>query len=362
MNTEIVSPNGPASTAGRWFAGVNLTRRFVLGLAAAGLTSHSWLEYAGAAEAYLPQAGENHVGFRKLKVTYTGSDKTERERAVLLWYPTPAAAQLHSYRGQVGFVAPDAEVVAAKHPLVVFSHGYLGSADQSIFLLEGLARRGYVVAAINHADGLLNKREKPITIPNFANAASWNEDKFRDRREDVVALLDLLLVENQKAGSGLHQRIDSAAIGAAGHSLGGYTSLGLIGAWEKSREPRIKAAAVLSPYTLPYHTQGNIADVTAPVLFQGGTLDWGITPLIPGVYKKLAGPKYYVVLKNETHLGWTNLISLGKTTTECVSGGNAELMLGFTAAFFDRHLRGSKECPLLDAKHERLSSYEFAVK
>jgi len=362
MNAEIVAASAPDQTSGGWFTGLNLRRRFLLGLAAAGLTSQSWLEYAVAAEAYLPQRGENHVGFRKLTVQYTGGDKTVRERDVLMWYPTPAAAKLHSYRGQIGFVAPDAEVDAAKHPLVVFSHGYLGSADQSIFLLEGLARRGYVVAAITHADGLLNKREKPITIPNFANAASWNEDKFRDRREDVVALLDHLLDENDKSGSNLHRRIDAASIGAAGHSLGGYTSLGLIGAWKKSREPRIKAAAVLSPYTLPYHTQGSIAEVTTPVMMQGGTLDWGITPLIPGVYKKLAGPKYYLVLKNETHLGWTNLISLGKTTTECVSAGNAELMLAYTAAFFDRHLRAAKECPLLDAQHDRLSSYECAVK
>ncbi|QDU30408.1 Alpha/beta hydrolase family protein [Anatilimnocola aggregata] len=345
----------------RWLGGFNLTRRVVLGFAAAGLTSQSWLAYAGAAEAYLPQAGENHVGYRKLIVKYRGTDMTDRERVVLLWYPTTAPARLHSYRGQVGFVAPDAEISPAKHALILFSHGFLGSADQSIFLLEGLARKGYMVAAIAHADGLLNKREKPLTVPNFADARSWNEDKFRDRREDVVALLDHLLAANNQADDDLHQRIDSAAIGISGHSLGGYTSLGLIGAWEKSRDPRIKAAVALSAYTLPYHSQGNIGEVKTPVMLQGGTLDWGITPLLPGVYKKLAGPKYYLVLKNETHLGWTNFISLGKTTTECVAGGNAELMLGYTAAFFDRHLRGADECPLLDRKHDRLSSYEFAV-
>jgi hypothetical protein len=95
-------------------------------------------------------------------------------------------------------------------------------------------------------------------------------------------------------------------------------------------------------------------------MFQGGTLDWGITPLVPGAYKKLTGPKYYLVLKNETHFGWTNLIALGKTTTDAVNSGNAELMLDYSVAFFDRHVRGEKDEKLLDEKNAKLSSYEFA--
>lgn len=69
-----------------------------------------------------------------------------------------------------------------------------------------------------------------------------------------------------------------------------------------------------------------------------------------------------LVLKNETHFGWTNLIALGKTTTEAVSGGNAELMLDYSVAFFDRHLRGKKDALLLDEKNAKLSSYEYAGK
>lgn len=311
---------------------------------------------------YLPAAGENHVGFQKLSLTYEGSDKTERARSVMLWYPTSTAAKQHNYRGQVGFVAEGAEVSRDKHPVILFSHGFLGGPDQSIFLTEGLARRGYIVAAIGHADGLLAKREKPIPAPNFTDGKSWTEDKFRDRREDVVALLDRLLKRNAEKDSPWQGRIDAAAIGVAGHSLGGYTALGLIGGWEKSKEERIRAALALSPYTMPYHTQGNLAEVNTPVMFQGGTFDWGITPLVPNVYKRLTGPKYYLVLKNETHFGWTNLIALGKTTTDAISSGNAELILDYSVAFFDRHLRGKKDATILDEKNVRLSSYEFEGK
>lgn len=309
---------------------------------------------------YSPAEGENHVGFRKTSITYEGTDKTSRTRSVQIWYPTSATAVQHNYRGQVGYVAVDGAVSGGEHPVILFSHGFLGVPDQSIFLTEGLARRGYIVAAVTHADSLLAKREKPIPTPNFADAKSWTEDKFRDRREDLVALLDHLLKENRQADSAWKGHVHQTAIGVAGHSLGGYTALGLIGGWEKSKDKRIKAALALSPYAHPYHTQGNLADVSTPVMFQGGTLDWGITPLVPGAYKKLTGPKYYLVLKNETHFGWTNLIALGKTTTEAVSSGNAQLMLDYSVAFFDRHVRGEHDEKLLDEKNAKLSSYEFA--
>lgn len=316
---------------------------------------------AAETKTYEPQPGENHVGFRKTSITYEGTDASRRTRQAVIWYPSAVAAQEHSYRGQTGYVAAEAEVAAGSHPLILFSHGFLGAADQSIFLTEGLARRGYIVASIAHADGLLQKREKPIPPTNFSDPKSWNEDKFRDRREDIVALLDHLLAESGQASSVWSGRINAAAVGMSGHSLGGYTTLGLIGGWQKSTEPRIKAALAMSPYTAPYHAQGNLADVKIPVMFQGGTFDWGVTPLIPPVYKKLAGAKYYLVLKNENHFGWTNLATLGKTTTEVVKGGNVQLMLDYSAAFFDRHLRGVVDAKLLDEQNPRLSSYEFAT-
>jgi predicted dienelactone hydrolase len=171
-----------------------------------------------------------------------------------------------------------------------------------------------------------------------------------------------LLEQNKAADSAWKGRVDVAAVGVAGHSLGGYTALGLIGGWKQATDKRFRAALALSPYSAPYHTQGELAGVEVPVMCQGGTLDIGITPFVPATYKKLTGPKYYLVLKNETHFGWTNLIALGKTTTDVVSDGNAELMLDYSVAFFDRHLRGEKDAKLLDEKHARLNSYEFVGK
>src|SRR5262245_25402644 len=164
----------------------------------------------------------HHAGFRKFDITYKGGD-AERKRTVFLWYPTPTEARRYDYRYQIGLVAADAAILEQKNPLILFSHGLLGAGDQTIFLMEALARKGYIVAAVNHADSLAQKRTKPIAFPNFIDAKSWDDGKFRDRQEDLKALLDRLLEQNRQPDSFLRQRIDEKKIGAAGHSLGGYT-------------------------------------------------------------------------------------------------------------------------------------------
>lgn len=298
------------------------------------------------------------AGFRKFAISYKAADE-ERRRDVFLWYPSAKAAERHNYFGQVGFVAVNADVAEGSHPVILFSHGFLGAGDQTIFLMEAFARRGYIVASLNHADSLLQKRTKPIEPPKFADAKNWTDQKFRDRRDDMAALLDDLLELNSKKGTYLHEHLDEDKIGACGHSLGGYTVLGLAGAWDSWRDERIKAVLAMSPYSMPFLTQGSVAEIKVPVMIQGGTLDFGITPFQPPIYDKLPGPKYLLVLKNETHFGWTNLISLGKTTTDVVKEGNAQLMTDYSVAFFERHLcaKRGKATELLNQKNPRLDLY-----
>ena len=102
--------------------------------------------------------------------------------------------------------------------------------------------------------------------------------------------------------------------------------------------PLTLAALLLSPYAMPYLRGSNLGSIKTPVMLQGGTLDLGITPLLRGVYTPLPGPKYYLVLKNETHFAWTNLISLGQQNnfrTQVVLGAGLSVLL---AAAFDAAL------------------------
>jgi Predicted dienelactone hydrolase len=303
-------------------------------------------------------ADEIHAGFRKTTLEYQAGGE-ERKRNVQLWYPTTTVAERYSYHPQIGLAAPEAAVLDRPNPLILFSHGYLGVADQTIFLTEELARRGYIVAGLNHADSLFERREKPLPPPNFGRPETWDDAKYRDRKEDLVALLDHLLKLNDEKDSWLFHRIDPKQIGALGHSLGGYTVLGLVGGWDSWRDERIKACVALSPYSLPFVRSPKASEkgIRVPVMFQGGTLDFGITPFIGPLYEKLPAPKYFLTLKSETHFGWTNFASLGQTTTECIKKGNPELITNYTAAFFDCHLRGQPAAELLTKDNERLQSF-----
>jgi predicted dienelactone hydrolase len=296
------------------------------------------------------------VGLRKTAFTYQPKDEPQRKRKVTLWYPTTGKDQPYDYVGLKGFATPDGPVAPGAHPVILFSHGYRGVGAQTIFLMEAFAREGYIVAAVDHADALTEKQQKPFDLASFFKVHTWNSSKYRDRRDDLAALLDHLFELNGDRDSFLFERVDKKAIGAAGHSLGGYTVLGTIGGWPDWRDERIRAALLLSAYTLPFAK--TLSTVETPVMLQGGTNDWGITPFLQAAYEGLAGPKYYLVLKNANHFEWTNFIMGGKTTTELVKQGNAKRITDYSIAFFNCHLRG-EAAELLRKKADGLESYQF---
>lgn len=303
-------------------------------------------------------ADQAHAGYSKqLQFAYESKGGEKRERSILLWYPTVQEEKEIKYQGQRGMAAVDAPVKEGRHPLVIFSHGFWGAADQSVFLMEALARAGYVVASVHHNDAIPNQEKTPVEMPNFLNAKAWEDDKFFDRREDMVALLDAVLERDSREDSLLHGRIDRDAIGAAGHSLGGYTVLGMAGARDSWSDDRIKAALLLSPYILPYFHNGRVEKVEVPIMFQGGTLDIGITPFLKGLYEKLGCAKYYLILKGVDHFGWTDFNSAGRTTTEALEEGFPKLIADYGVAFFDQHLRGEDRQAALPEKEEDLHAW-----
>jgi dienelactone hydrolase len=292
-------------------------------------------------------------------MSYEPSDGGRITRELFVWYPGSTPEERFDYAGQIGFAAKDGVAAERRFAAVVFSHGFLGAGDQSIFLTENLARMGYVVVAPNHADASTRRRSR-IEPPRFADPCRWDDQKYADRRADIVAVLDWLSAENSRGDSFLYRRIDTERIGAVGHSLGGYAVLGLAGLRASWREPRIRAVVGLSPYVLPYLCADAKGLAETPILLQGGTFDWGITPSLDGFYARLPAPKYFLVLKGENHFGWTNLIALGKTTTQAVQSGNARWMTGYTLAFLDQYLNGHDRSSVLERGNRALHSFEFA--
>ncbi len=254
------------------------------------------------------------------------------------------------------------------YPLILFSHGFTGCDTQSILLVEALADAGYFVLAPNHPDawcgsarekegwypGKLFEKlhstpsEKPFNFPDV-----WSDATYKNRAADLKAILDAVLA----AGTFEGVPIDSNRIGVAGHSLGGYTALGVAGAWPSWKDPRIKAVLGLSPYCAPFLKKGNLAHLDVPVMYQGGTMDVTITPMVRragGAYDLNSTPKYYVEFGGAGHFAWTNL-----------NEKYQPLIAEYAVAFFDCYLKGitgALDSIIANPRPEGVSSFRALVK
>jgi predicted dienelactone hydrolase len=222
------------------------------------------------------------------------------------------------------------------YPVILFSHGFAGCATQSVFLTEALAQAGYFVLAPNHRDAgcgpgqqgqLFAKLSTMRSEQPFHRPASWTEATYRDRGADLEAILDTILKDNLFQGA----QIDSNRIGLAGHSLGGYTVLALAGAWPSWKDRRVKAVLAVSPFCAPFIIKGSLGHLDVPVMYQGGTLDIGVTPYVRrpgGAYDLTSAPKYFVDFGGAGHFAWTNLNKLYQSIID-----------DYAIAFFDRYLK-----------------------
>jgi predicted dienelactone hydrolase len=290
-------------------------------------------------------------------------------KVIAVWYPTTAPAAQYAYSANFsGTVARDAApstVCGKPVPLVVFSHGDLGCGLQSIAFTEELARHGYVVAAPDHADALLCHIVPPSAPrphrpaqPNFLKPESWSDATFRNRRDDVEATIDALLADGD-----FQPVIDPQSIGAAGHSLGGYTVVGMAGGWPSWADPRIRAVLALSPYIMPFQVKKTLGSIRIPLMYQGGTLDIGITPFLQGAtgaYRNANPPAFFVELKRAGHFAWANCGG-AHTTASCLATKiNARLIDEYGIAFFDAYLK-RRAAPILSQKNPELADFQFKL-
>lgn len=212
-------------------------------------------------------------------------------------------------------------------PLILFSHGFGGCSTQSKFLTKALADAGYVVVAPNHKDASCRQgeRQKP-TLP-FREPEAWTQETYYDRGEDIRHLLDGL-----KQDKTWNARIDWAKIGLAGHSLGGYTMLGVAGGWPKWKMGGISAVLAVSPFATPYIEKKMLKDIHVPVMYQGGTRDFGVTPHLRekgGAYDQTP-TAWYVEFEGAGHYAWTDLQT-----------DHQRLIDAYSIAFFNHTLKGA---------------------
>lgn len=258
------------------------------------------------------------------------------------------------------------EAKEEKLPLVIFSHGWAGSARQSVFLCQAIADAGYFVAAPNHADAVVGRTPSEIVMdkrlqggalirrlknsfenqsgegegvqdaafPKFFDYEEWTDATQRNRADDVGMTL-LWATKDAPWAS----KVDAAKVGLVGHSLGGYTVLGLVGGWPSWMDECYQCVLALAPYTNPYIFNRSLGAVRVPVMIQVGTLDPGIFPYVTdteGTYAQLGGKKYLLTLLAGTHYSFTDAGVL-----------QHEVIVKYALAFLDENLKGKAAEPLL---------------
>jgi predicted dienelactone hydrolase len=174
--------------------------------------------------------------------------KRDRTLMVDLWYPADVAADASAevYSGSLpaeppappthftipGIAVRDAKPVAGRFPLVIVSHGYSNESVALSWLTENLASKGYVVAAIRHAD-------PPITdLSKFA-------ELLLCRPLDIAFVATTL--QRSLADEG---RIDPSRVALIGYSMGGYGVLTTAGGELDPASPLVKLVpgGLLTPY------------------------------------------------------------------------------------------------------------------
>jgi predicted dienelactone hydrolase len=259
--------------------------------------------------------------------------------------PAQDVAQFKLAGRDVALWKPSGPAPETGYPIIVFSHGFGGCNTQSTFLMEALAHAGYLVLAPNHKDARcrnaqqgeeqwypgkrLRRRRSRRPQQPFRKYEKWTDATYKDRAADIRAVLDAVLRGSSFQGLA----IDRSRIGIAGHSLGGYTALGLAGAWPSWKDARFKAVLALSPFSSPYISRGALGKMNVPVMYQGGTRDLGVTPTVKrasGAYDLSSPPKYLVEFDGAGHLAWTNLV---KTYQPLIDA--------YSVAFFNHYLKGA---------------------
>lgn len=148
-----------------------------------------------------------------------------------------------------------------KFPLVIVSHGYVGSRYLMTYLTENLASKGYVVVSIGHTDS------------TFKDANAFHSTLL-NRAKDIKFVLNEMAGLN---GNPLGGIIDSDNTGIIGYSMGGYGVLNVGGAgysdgaagffgqmtggstainslvasneaYQNSIDPRVKAVVAFAPW------------------------------------------------------------------------------------------------------------------
>jgi fermentation-respiration switch protein FrsA (DUF1100 family) len=204
-------------------------------------------------------------------------------------------------------------------PLIVFGHGFAVTPATYYRLLTAWAQAGYVVAA-------------PVfPLANAHAPGGPDEADLVNQPADMSFVITGMLGLAAEHGSFLAGRISATEIGISGQSDGGETALAM--AYDRFyRDPRVRAAAILSGAELPDSAAVYFPRPSPPLLAAQGTADTTNHPHFTyDFFRAARRPKYLLRLLGAGHLP--------PYTTEQPQLSIVERV---TIAFFDRFLKGER--------------------
>ena len=235
----------------------------------------------------------------------------ERTLVTTVLYPavgSPGSA------GPVSGAAPDRST--APYPLIVFAHGFGATPQDYENLLTHWASQGYVVAA-------------PLfPLTHSGTPGGLDEGDIANQPGDMSFVITSALTASRHSTGTLAGMIDARAIGAAGHSNGAITTLGLV-ANTCCHDARVTAAVVLAGQENPF-TGGHVDYQHAPpLLLVHGTADADV-PYSDAemVFNHARGPKALLTIEGGDH-----------TSAAGFEAPSATSVLGTTTDFFDAYLK-----------------------
>ena len=236
------------------------------------------------------------VGFKVLKEQWKGQRRKPYTLEIAVWYPAIGKETVHIYpfgeNKMTTSLVLNGEPVKGKFPLILYAHGATGGGTSSAFLTEALARKGYIVAAVDYTDRFTQVRiSKPVSLrmlkkirmlkwanelrfKQFGNEAEKYRKLFGYRPDQTNLTINRILQENNDITSAFYGMVNESKIGVVGHSFGACTSMMVGGADPVYHDPRVKAIVALSgPVTeqvYNVHKPKEVNDIHVPIMFMYG--------------------------------------------------------------------------------------------
>lgn len=288
----------------------------------------------------IDDAGDHDATWAVGVITVETTGAAGRALPTEIWYPIKPGTKGAPARYLSGLVASpygairDAPAAPGSFPLVAFSHGNQGVRDQSVFLTEGLARKGYVVVSPAHVGN---------TTLDFDAALAGVMVLWRP--QDLRAAIDRLAKPQSGDPAWLKGLADTSKVAVTGHSFGGYTSLAVAGIavgvpqgvtvncatsgndplckeqatlgappWD-FKDSRVKVAIPLAHAMYGYKVlqPASAKKLNTPVLIMAATAD-AVTPYateaLP-LYNDLTSPRALFSIQGGGHMSFANICEVG---------------------------------------------------